>query len=213
MKQKTLQRRQENGYETKSRLLNRADKIMTKNHSYYEENKESEIQMWALGNQGKDCGHRLGYTTEWNTQDTGQRETKTIRRMRATGGNNQGSGEISDRWHARKSKWPETRGWLLFKLKQEIHKTRTPKTRHPSPPCDSCQKCLLSTRTCFCIMTTGGCPKVKHWSVSVISERRLQLSSTAASTERRAQTWNKYWTTTSWLMSAINVTYSNTLMI
>ena len=75
-----------------------------------------------------------------------------------------------------------------------------------------CQKCLLNTTTCFCIMTSGGCPMVKHWSVFVISERRLQLSSTAASTKRRKHTWKTYWTITSWPMSAFCVTYSNTWM-
>ena len=39
--------------------------------------------------------------------------------------NNQGLGEMSDRWNKMKGKWPETRGELDFKIKQEAHETKT----------------------------------------------------------------------------------------
>ena len=63
-----------------------------------------------------------------NTLATQTGEDNDFIHMRegSTGGNNQGLGMTSDRWHKRKGKWPETRGELLFKIKHEIHKTKNP---------------------------------------------------------------------------------------
>ena len=77
LRKKTLQWRKENGYETKTKLLKRADKITTSllRGKQGIRNKKK----WALVlEQGKDCSHRLGYTTEQNTlaQDKGRSRLK-----------------------------------------------------------------------------------------------------------------------------------------
>ena len=122
-----------------STLQNKTNKTLTKknsttqNHSTSEDNNIHKINLTILNlntrqGRGRGCGKawstRRGRTKYSRNKDRGRQRLYTH-----GGGDHRwkqsGIRDDSDRWHTRKGKWPETRGELLFKIKQETNKTKT----------------------------------------------------------------------------------------
>ena len=102
--------------ETNKRLTKN---VLNQNRSSSEEQKTKAWQYLTRSRQG--CEIRLDVLD-------GTNEILRLYRHEEgnTGGNSQGSGMMSDRWHKRKGKWPETRGELTFKIKHQIMRQKTP---------------------------------------------------------------------------------------
>ena len=118
----------------------------TMKQNYLQTTNQKHIKIRSRGNRFKVLDKELWIRLEdkilWQQDRTRTKYTGGGRHRWKLSGNQ----ETSAWWHRRKSKWPETRGELVFNIKQEVRQTK-PQHTHLSPRCDKNsenlqQKCI-----------------------------------------------------------------------